>query len=212
MFREFHASFRSREEVQTFLELVQRFVHGVEYVIDVRGTSVRIRLLGTSSEVEKAYFRIRGIEAAVKGRPGLRTYPLELVFGEADVEAAIPGDLLVPALEVMGFRAKVSRGALVTDADFRQVVELVEKLSRAYRRLMDEPISARAKRLVALYMVATGSDVEEAVGELARLGILQMGNVVSLADEYDKALSKLKSVLGGKARHVQSARGEPREE
>ena len=148
----------------------------------------------------------------VKGRPGLRTYPLELVFGEADVEAAIPGDLLVPALEVMGFRAKVSRGALVTDADFRQVVELVEKLSRAYKRLMDEPISARAKRLVALYMVATGSDVEEAVGELARLGILQMGNVVSLADEYDKALSKLKSVLGGKARHVQGTQGEPREE
>jgi len=198
--REFHASFKSSEEVQQFLEMVQRFVHGVEYILDVRGSGVRIRLIGTPSEVEKAYYTIRGIEAAVKGRPGLKTYPLDLVFRGANTEAAIPGDLIVPALQLLGFNAKISRGNLVTDASFTEVINVVERLSSIYRRLMDEAISARAKRIVALYMLATGSDVDQAVEELVRLGILQIGATVSLSDDYERALNKLRSVLGGLAK------------
>lgn len=188
----------NREELEHFLELLPKYV-GVEYYAIVRGTNVYIQLSGSPAEIKRAIAAVKTLAGIARARlRPMRSYPLEVVFKEAEVESPVPPDVLADYLAARGFTARLKGGEIVTDASLEQVKAAVSELSAAYKALEEAAVSPHAKRITAVYIALTKSRPEEALERLAASGVLNKGRVYSLAVDLQTAKKRLRALVGKK--------------
>ncbi len=198
MYRTISVKLASREELEHFLELLPRYV-GVEYYAIVRGTNVYIQLSGSPAEIKKAVAAVKTIAGIAKARlKPVRSYPLEIIFKESEVQSPIPPDVLADYLAARGFKARLRGGELQTDADLEHVKKAVAELSAAYKTLEEAAASPHAKRIAAIYIALTGSKPHEALERLAESGILNKGQIYSLAVDLQTAKRRMRALVGKK--------------
>ncbi len=198
--RVFTFTFRSPEEALRFVELLSEHLRGANIIVNMRGSSVKVRVYGSRDEIEDVALRMRDALTVVRGsgRAGLKRYPLRYLLDKAELRASIPIDLLRDVLELKGFKASIERGCLATDASLSDVLAALEGLSEAYLSLVRVKASPKAKRLAALLSSVRGVPAPEALEELARSGVIRRvegaGTYVS-AMEYGEALSAVRKLL-----------------
>ncbi len=199
-------TFGSNEEVVKFLELISRKIKVFQMYARTRGSNnVELILLGDPYEVNLAISEIRKIAKIVKEMyrkvRGLATYDQRIILDTAKLEAAIPLDVAYRVLEFLGYRVETTRdGKLRTDATLREIVNVVEQVSRLYKEMMDMDITPQAKRIIAIYSIVMDRDIDEAISDLLKFELLKIfeseeRKLIVLAYSYEKALEKLKEII-----------------
>lgn len=187
--------FSSAEEALRYLELLRRHV-GADMHVTTRLGHVYIKFEGDREAVERAVRVARELAGAVRGGRRARRVPLEVLLSDAKLASPVPPEVLAELLRATGHTARLKGAELVTDAEYGEVLKAAEALSRIYKELEPTPLTAQAKRVVAVYSAARGLPPEAAVEELARAGLLTRGKVVGLAKPLDSALREALRLLG----------------
>ncbi len=198
MYRTISVKLANKEELEHFLELLPKYV-GIDYYAIVRGTNVYIQLSGSPAEIKRAVAAVKTIVGIARARlKPVRSYPLEVIFKEGEVESPVPPDVLVDYLAARGFTAKLKGGEIATDASLERIKEALAELSKAYKALEGMAVSPHAKRVVAVYMALTKSRPKEALERLTAGGLLSKGQVYSLAVDLQTAKRRLRALVGKK--------------
>lgn len=182
------------EEVEQFLDYISKYVK-IEYYAIVREKNVYVQLSGPPHEIKRAIAVMKTAAGLARARMRpLRAYPLDLLFKEAEVAAPVPPDTIAEYLSILGFKAKLRGDSLLTDAAPDVVRRAVEDVSKAYKALEAEAVTPHAKRVVAIYMAARRAPPEKAVEELTKAGVLNKGDVYSLAVDLQTAKRRLRAL------------------
>ncbi|MFB6490656.1 MAG: DUF2067 domain-containing protein [Thermoproteus sp. AZ2] len=194
MYRTISFNFSNIEEVEQFLDYISKYVK-IEYYAIVREKNVYIQLSGPPHEIKRAIAVMKTAAGLARARlRPLRAYPIDLLFKETETAAPVPPDTIADYLSILGFKAKLKGDSLLTDAAPDAVRKAVEDISKAYKALEAEAVTPHAKRIVAVYMAARGAPPGRAVEELAEAGVLNKGDVYSLAADLQTAKKKLRAL------------------
>lgn len=189
--------FHSPGEALTYLELLRRHVRTHIHVVARMG-HVYVKFEGSRQDVKRDIRLARELAGVVRGGRRLRRVALEVLLSDAEMASPVPPEVIAELLKAMGYMARIRGGELVTDAEYREVVEAAGRLSRIYKQLEAAPLTAQAKRVVAVYSAVGGMPPEDAVEELVSAGVLVRGKVTSLAKPLDAALRKALELLAGR--------------
>ena len=187
--------FRTREEVERFLTLLERHVK-TPYLVNTRLTHVYIQLEGDARELKDAAAVVKSLAGLAKGARRPLQIPLLVLFRDAELARPVPPDAVADALSATGRPSTVRGDVLVTSASYEEVLSTAEKLSRLYEEAEKLPLTPQAKKVAVVYAFAKGLPVEKAVEELVSEGFLNRGGVISLRYRLEEArrmlLSKFK--------------------
>jgi len=187
--------FNSREELEEFLAKLSKGLDLRRISLDVRGLKAVVGVSG--DDVEELKHKVLALANFVKSKRGGRTrgIPLDLLAEELELRAPFPFDLAQYVLNLLGYEAKVRGRRVLTNADVELVKRVLNELSQAYEKMEGLNLTAPAKRLVAIYSVVKGRGVDESVEDLKGLGLLNEGEVISLAKDYYTAVRTLEKLL-----------------
>jgi len=198
--RVFLFSFSDYEEALKFIELLSEHLKGANIIVDFKGTTVRVRIYGSRSDIESTFLKIKDLVAIVKGesKGGLRKYPLRYILTNANLKAPIPVNLIQDVLVLRGFKAEIKRGHIVTDASLKEVQRILETISEIYLKLREVKASPRAKKVIALLATLTGSSIEESLKMLIDEGIIrtvEKTKAYVITCKYEAAIEAVRKLL-----------------
>jgi len=191
-------SFSSPEEALRFIESVNQFVKTANIIVELKGgRDVRIRIYGGRDSTQQTLESLKRLASSIKKSPGKpTTTPLNWLVRQLSHRTAFPINVLVDALRLMGYRAGLFKGSLVTNASETAVIGTAEKIAAVYRDLRNSNVSPQAKRIISLYVAATGVTTKEAIKKLADEKLVNVveGRVTAGMD-YENAFKKLSETL-----------------
>lgn len=190
--------FHDRGEVEKFLALLERHLD-VEYLVDVRLTHVYIQLQGDEKKLGEATALVKSLAGLARRGRERRRVPLLVLFRDVELARPIPPDVIADALTLRGYPSAVKGSALETTAEYEEVLKTAEALSKMYLEAEGLRITPHAKRITVAYAYATGKGLEEAVEELARAGVLNRGELISLRKPLEEAREAILKIVEKKA-------------
>lgn len=208
MRRESIFTFPSMDEAMLFIDMVSKRVRSKSLMIKYQKISgnvrVRIAIEGDPAEVDILHDELRRIYKDVKMAKvsaSIRSFDISIILNKAKLKAAIPFDLIVDLLQLMGRRAELSGSKLKVDMDLDSLINIVEKISGIYKELIDTKVSSQAKRIIAIYSLIKGKDLKEAINDLLKYGLLTKygeTDFLVMSLDYGHALMRLQSIIEGK--------------
>lgn len=187
--------FHTREEVERFLNLLEKHVK-TPYLVNTRLTHVYIQLEGHVKELKDVVAVVRSLAGLARGARGSVQIPLLVLFRDVELVRPVSPDAVADALTAAGRPSAVRGDVLTTVASYEEVLTAAERLSRLYEEAEELPLTPQAKKMAVIYAFAKDLSVEEAVEELVGEGILNRGGVISLRYRPEEArrllLSKFK--------------------
>lgn len=206
MRRELVFTFNNANEALTFMEIVTSRIKSKELLIkyDVSGgIRVHVSIQGEPHEVELYAVEIRRIYNDVRmmrGRYGVRTYDISLILNKARLKAAMPIDIVIDAMHIMGINAEIegSKIRIRDSLGLDDVVRMIEKMSELYRDMLDMDISAQAKRVIAIYSFVTGKPIKDCIIDLLNHELITKygdSELLVLSMDYDHALLRLQELI-----------------
>ncbi len=205
--REFTFTFDNQQDALTFIDLVSKKVKSKELLIryNLYGNVVKvwIAIQGDAHEVEvygNEVLKIYRDLKLMKGRFGVKTFDVSFILAKARLEAAIPIDIIVDILQLMGVPTEVegSKIKVKGDMSLERLVEIAESISKLYREMMEREISSQAKRVIAIYAYLSKKPLDEAIADLLRHNIIKRygdTELLVLSTDYTHALLKLQEIL-----------------
>ncbi|WP_069807411.1 DUF2067 family protein [Vulcanisaeta thermophila] len=200
-------TFLSMDEAMLFIDMVSKRIKGKSLMIKYQKASgnikVRVSIEGDAAELSLLYDELMRVYKDVKmakSRGAIRAFDVSIILNRARLSAAIPLDLVVDLLQLMGRRAELRGSKLVVDMDLEDLVSLVERVSEIYKELMNTNVSSQGKRIVAIYSILRGKGVKESIDDLVRHGLLtRYGNTdfLVMTLDYQHSLTRLQSIIEG---------------
>lgn len=157
--------FNTREEVEVFLNLLEKHVDS--YIVKTRFTHVYV-------QIDRDVELVKALAKIVKGKTR-RRIPLLVVYRE--LERPLPPEVLTDALTFSGRDSKVVKDSIDTTASLDEVLAAAVELSRLYGEFEKIRLTPPAKRLAVVYAYVKKTPPEVAVEELTRVGILSGGRL-----------------------------------
>ena len=206
MRRELVFTFDNVSEALTFIEAVTNRIKSKELLIRYNvGSNVKVwvAIQGEPYEVELYAAEIKRIYNDIKlmrGKYGIRVYDVSLILSKAKLKAAMPIDLLVDILNIMGIEAEIEGSKIrVRDSlGLEDLVKIVEEVSELYHEMIDMEISAQAKRVIAIYSFIMKKPIKESIDDLLSHGLINRygdSELLVLSTDYDHALLKLQELI-----------------
>jgi len=190
--------FHDKEEVEKFLAFLERHLN-VEYLVDVRLTHVYVQLQGDEKKLEEAATLVKSLAGLARRGREQRRIPLVVLFKDVELARPIPPDVIADALTLKGYPSAVKGSTLETTAEYEEVLKTAEALSRMYLEAEGLRITPHAKRIVVAYAYATGKGLEEAAEELAKAGVLNKSEIISLRRSLEEAREAILKIVSKKA-------------
>lgn len=198
--RVFKISVSDEEDLLRVLESLCSRLSFVDYNVSSKPGFIKIIVRGSHEDVEHASEIIREVAFSVKRKSKLGAGGIN-VFYARDISRmagmAISLDLLAEALRLRGFKCRIIRNAIETNASEDVVGDVLKLMSSAYADLRFETKSNSVKRLLVLASSVTGVDlwsVVEVARELEFISRDEEGRLV-LHREWRDALRRLLLVL-----------------
>ena len=193
--------FSSPEEAAEFLDYVSRLIGNL--AAEVRGSSVKIVVMAPSGEAESDFARIREVLRQWRmsrhfPRKGLYRHSLQMILSAASLKVSIPIAALVDSLKLSGFKARLDKVYLVTDARFDKVVEVASNFSAKYLEALRLPATPILKRLLAVLATVLDTSIDESLKKLLELGLARLDEESGrflLTVNYTSALERLKDSM-----------------
>lgn len=191
-------TFNDSGEAVSFLSMLKKELGDARLYGEIKGKKLKV-FIPEGERTDDIVRRVKTLyreihEKTLTVRP--RKLGVSTILSMANLEVAIPVPALVDVLNMVGKKAVLRGEYLETNASLKEAVEFAKKLSRAYKSLLHEPLTATARRLAAVASVVLGLEPDKAVDLLVSKGILkQVEGNVSLSEEYTKSLSRLRSLL-----------------
>lgn len=205
MRRETIFTFSGMDEAMLFIDMVSKRVKSKSLLIRYQrvGNNVRVRVTieGDPAEVDLFHDELRRIYRDVKmakANTNIKSFDISIILNRAKLSAAIPFDIIVDLLQLMGRRAELAGSKLRVDMDLESLIGIVEKVSEIYKELIDSKISSQAKRIIAIYSLLKGKDVKESINDLLRYGLLTKygeTDFLVMSLDYEHALMRLQSII-----------------
>lgn len=198
--RVFKISVSSEEDLLRLIELLCSRLSFVDYNISSRSGFIKIVVRGSHDDVKYAAEVIRELTLSVRrkaraGAGGFNVFSVREISRMAGM--AISLDLLAEALRLKGFKCRIVKNAVETNASEDVVYNVLRLMSSAYSDLRFETKSSSVKRLLVLASSVTGVDlwsVVEVARELEFISRDEDGRLVLLR-EWRDALRRLLPVL-----------------
>ncbi|OYT25312.1 MAG: hypothetical protein B6V02_04095, partial [Thermoprotei archaeon ex4572_64] len=166
------------------------------------GNRVEIILQGDPTEINMIVMELKRLAKIVKETSrkgvGMNVYDVNFLLNTAKLEAAIPLEVVFTILELLGYRVDFRENKLKTDAPLEKVLEVMSMTSRVYREMMSMNVTPQAKRIIAMYVVVKGRDIEKSIDDLINLNLLNKHeelNLIVLTHDYEKSVKMLKEKL-----------------
>ncbi|MEZ0319278.1 MAG: DUF2067 family protein [Pyrobaculum sp.] len=185
--------FHSREEVERFLTFLQRHLK-TNYLVDTKLFHVYVQLEGGDKELKDAVALVKRLAGLARGGKARRQIPLLVLFKDAELARPVPPEVVADALTLVGYPSLVRGGVLETDANYEEVLSVVERLSRLYEEAERLPLTPQAKRIVVAYAFCAKKPLDASVEDLAKAGLLNKGSVLSLRLPPEEARRRLLSL------------------
>lgn len=193
--------FSSPEEAAEFLDYVSRLIGNL--AAEVRGSSVKIVVMAPPGEAESDFARIREVLRQWRmsrhfPRKGLYRHSLQMILSAASLKVSIPIAALVDSLKLSGFKARLDKVYLVTDARFDEVVEVASNFSAKYLEALRLPATPILKRLLAVLATVLDTSIDESLKKLLELGLARLDEESGrflLTVNYTSALERLKDSM-----------------
>jgi len=193
--------FSSPEEAAEFLDYVSRLIGNL--AAEVRGSSVKIVVMAPPGEAESDFARIREVLRQWRmsrhfPRKGLYRHSLQMILSAASLKVSIPIAALVDSLKLSGFKARLDKVYLVTDARFDKVVEVASNFSAKYLEALRLPATPILKRLLAVLATVLDTSIDESLKKLLELGLARLDEESGrflLTVNYTSALERLKDSM-----------------
>ncbi|MEM1853127.1 MAG: DUF2067 family protein [Thermofilaceae archaeon] len=192
--------FASASEAAEFLQYALARVGNL--AAEQSGPSLKLILLAPPVKSEEDYRKLIALlkewrTSRQAPRKGFFRHSIGLLLASANLKVSIPLAALADTLTLMGYRARVDGGHLVTNAPFKRAVEVAETFSAKYSEALETPAAPLARRLAAVLATALDLTVEEAFEKLQRLGIVKVdeesGKYV-LSVNYEESLKRLSNL------------------
>ncbi len=195
--------FNSSNEALNFIKLVTSRVRASQIITRYSvGNKVEIVLQGDPTEINMIVMELKRLAKIVKeiSRKGvsMNVYDANFLLSMAKLEAAIPLEVAFTILELLGYKVDFRENKLKTDAPLEKVLEIMNITSRVYREMMSMNITPQAKRIIAMYVVVKGKDIQRSIDDLINLNLLNRHeelNLIVLAHDYEKSVKILKEKL-----------------
>jgi len=205
-------TFNNMDEALTFVGLVTRRIKSKELLIryDVgNGVRVYVALQDEPHEIELYSMELRRIYSDIKmmrDKHGVRVYDISLILNKAKLEAAIPIDIVIDALQLMGIDVELngSKIRVKNGVKLEDLVNMAEEVSKLYSEMADMSISAQAKRIIAIYSLLTKKGIRDGIEDLLEHRILaKYGDteLLVLSMDYDHALLRLQELIEKREKH-----------
>ncbi len=167
--------FKTSEEAVRFACLLEKVLEGERVEFVVKGNRVRVFTLRGADDPTQLLGRVKQLyrywRMSTSIKKGLYCHPLPLIFMLAELEISIPANCIANTLILMGRKAKIEGSNLLTETPLDVVIDVTERVSRAYKSAVMLNATPLLKRLVACLAAAKGVGVEEALELLGKLGI-----------------------------------------
>lgn len=195
--------FNSSSEALNFIKLVTGRVRALQIITRYSvGNRVEIILQGDPTEINMIVMELKRLAKIVKETSrkgvGMNVYDVNFLLNTAKLEAAIPLEVVFTILELLGYRVDFRENKLKTDAPLEKVLEVMSMTSRVYREMMSMNVTPQAKRIIAMYVVVKGRDIEKSIDDLINLNLLNKHeelNLIVLTHDYEKSVKMLKEKL-----------------
>ena len=166
---------RDDVEKEEFMKEVQRLNLSAFVYIHGKLNSLKVNVQGTKDEIREALRAIREAHKRVRGRlypdrQGLFTYSPDDIFREASANVSLP--ILIRTLELLGERVEVKDEYIKTSMPWREIVELVKKLSEVVNQIALQT-TRQIREVVAPVSVVYDIDPEELLDLLVDLGLAE---------------------------------------
>lgn len=198
--RIFLFSFNNNDEALKFIELLSKHLKGANIIVDLRGTTVRVRIYGSRNDIKSTFLKVKDLVTIVKVeyKKGLKRYPLKYLLTSSELKSPIPIDLIQDILTLKGFKAEIKRGHVITNASLEDIQQVIKKISETYFRLKNLRASPRAKKVIALMVSLTELPIKEILEILLNNGVVSkvknVGTYV-LTCKYEDALKVMRKLL-----------------
>ncbi|MCS7364665.1 MAG: DUF2067 domain-containing protein [archaeon GB-1867-035] len=198
--RVFKISVSGEDDLLKLLELICNRLSFVDYNISSRPGFIKVVVRGSHEDVKYAADVIKELTLSVRRKSrliagGFNVFSVREISKMAGM--AISLDLLAEALRLKGFKCRVVRNSIETNASEDVVSNVLRLMSSAYLDLRFETKSSSVKRLLVLASSVTGVDlwsVVEVARELEFISRDDEGRLVLLR-EWRDALKRLLPVL-----------------
>lgn len=198
-------SFLNKDEAVKFLELATKKVKTFQmYGRCKSNNQVEIILQGDPVEVNLAISELKKLAKTIKEMMrhdrGFAIYDISILLDMANLEAAIPLDVVFKIIELKGYKIEVLGGKIKTNASVDEIVRTMEYVSKLYREMMTMDITPQAKRLIAIHSIITGKSIEKSIEELTKYKLLNVHRdeerqLILLTQSYENSVRILKSIL-----------------
>ncbi|BAA29110.1 DUF2067 family protein [Pyrococcus horikoshii] len=162
-------------EKEEFMKEIQRMNLSAFVYIHGKLNSLKVNIQGTKDEIREAIRAIREAHKRVRGRlypdrQGLYTYYPEDIFKEASANVSVP--ILIKALELMGERVEVKEDYIRTSMPWKEMVELVRRLSEVTAEIALQT-TRQIREVVVPVSVVYDLDPEDLLNILVDLGVAE---------------------------------------
>ncbi len=187
------------QELDRFLERLESALHTETVVAELEGDKLKLYLYGSRLAAERTVLNVRKLikEYSTPRRGRSRAFSLRLLAREA--KTAIPGDVLVEALKLLGYDARLEGDSIETNAPEDAVYGLAAAIGGSFwdMRLLDATRTAK-KLLAGIMALIPRLSLGDAVREAEELGVLVEDEEYKLrvAGDWREALKILYSKLG----------------
>ena len=195
---------RDDREKEEFMKELQRLRLPAFIYVHGKLDSLKINVQGTKDEIKEAISKIREIQNRVRAklypdRRGLYHYSVDDLLREAGTSVSTP--ILMKALQLLGERAELRDGELITSMPWEEAVEFVSRLGEALSEIALQT-TRQIREVVVPVSVAFGLSPEEVIETLVELGLAEWKEdkfKYELVKNKEQALEELLKALKGDA-------------
>jgi len=179
--------------MERFLSRVSEALKSYGAVVRVKGWSLEVDVYGDNTMIRDSWIRLREVLSDYGSSQSPR---INLRRLSRDARIAVPVDVLVEVLKLMGYNAEEDDDGIKTDADYEEVLTFASMIRNALEELRLIPAARRAKHLIAALSASTGARVEDVISTGLNAGILRddEGKLLVKKD-WRQALRELAKVI-----------------
>lgn len=194
--------FASASEAAEFLQHALSRIENL--AAEQSGSTLKLILLAPPGKAEKDYRKLVSLlkewrTSRLAPRRGFFRHSVGLLLASANLKVGIPVSAIVDTLRLMGYKARVEKGYMVTSAPFDRAVQVAEAFSAKYAEALETPAAPLARRLAAVVATALNLTLERAFDKLQRSNLVTLDEDKGrheLRVSYEEALKALLELSG----------------
>jgi len=188
----------ARQNPDAFIRYLSKALIGDTILMRMQGDKIRIEIYGSEALAAMTAANLKRLlrEFRVKRRGSRETRVSRAALTRA-AGVAVPVDVLVEVLRVLGYRGDVEGDDLVTNAEPETIMDLAASLGHAIRETQMLDATRTAKKLVLAGMIAAGLDQLEVIERAMEVGVLDEDDEGKLfvRGDWREALKRLIGAL-----------------